>query len=124
MINWRSKKGKLSTQEKEKGAIKRQKIISDAEAMKRLAENPDFKIYCELLETEAEGLRNQYEDKYTYVSRTNEEKISLIARINQIKSDLRKPGHVIWMMENMTEVREAIKDKTRVRQAHGTKTGG
>lgn len=114
----------LTKEEKVTGQEKREQIINDAQTMKRLSENADFKRFCELLTKDREGLIKTLlnEDMHTIMS--NEQNIRLKARIFQIKQILKKPRSLIWQMENLTEVREAIKAKTRVRQAHGTKTGG
>ena len=120
----RKRPGKLSQEELEKGAKKREKIINDAQAMKRLLANPDFQCYCEMLKVDKEGLIGTLLSDGLHSIMSNEQNIRLKARIHQIDKMLKKPSSVIWQMEQLTEVREAIKARTRVRQAHGTKTGG
>jgi hypothetical protein len=105
-------------------SVKRQQIYDDAGLMKKLQQMPEFIRYCELLESEKQNLIGVLTSKFTFVSQTNEEKISLVARINQIESDINKPRSLIWQMENLTEVREAIRERTHERQALGNKTGG
>jgi UDP-N-acetylglucosamine transferase subunit ALG13 len=109
---------------KNEAAAKRQRIIDDAETMKRLLSLPEFKRYQELLKNEQENINARLTDKMSFVSQTNEEKIVMVARINQIESDINKPQSLIWQMESLTEVREAIRERTRERQALGNKTGG
>lgn len=113
----------LSKEERKEGAEKRARIISDAQVMKRLSENGDFKRFCELLFEDRECLNNALIGE-GLVIRDRDQRTRYIARINQIDKILNKPKSLIWQMENLTEVREAIKDRTRVRQAHGNKTGG
>lgn len=117
-------KKKFNEERAAESARKRQIIIDDAQAMRRLVENEDFKRFIVVLNEEKQSVNAALIDKYTYASRTNEEKISLIARINQIESVIKKPRSLIWQMENLTEVRGAVKNKTRERQALGKKTGG
>ena len=107
------KKSQKKLQQEAEGAEKRQKIISDAEAMKRLQESPDFQRLCELLREDRESIRRKYEDKYNYVGREQKENIALLTRIIQINEVLKKPQSLIWTMEKMTEVRGAIKEKKK-----------
>ena len=91
--------------------------------MKRLISNSDFIRYCEMLCEDRDALnKNLLDEKFQM--KDDRQRTRLIARISQIDFDLNKPKSAVWMMENLTEVREAIKDRTRVRQAHGNKTGG
>ena len=124
MIKWKTKKEKLSTQETEKGRIKREKIINDAQAMKRLCQGPDFQVYCKLLEEDKEGLTRTLLSEDLSRIMSHEQNVRLKARIHQIDKCLKKPNSLIWQMEHLTEYRDAIKAKTRVRQAHGNKIGG
>lgn len=117
-------RSKKTTQvEAEEGSKKRQQIIHDAEAMTRLSQNSDFKRFCELLVEDRESLNRMLLN--TGESAGNDElRIRLIARINQIDRSLSKPKSLIWQMENLTEVRAAIKEQSLERQALGNKTGG
>jgi len=117
-------KPKLSQQEIDEGAKHRENIIFRAEAMKRLLSNADFTIYCEVLGEDKEALNDNLLAEDTNNMKSAEQHIRLIARINQIDKCLGKPKSLIWQMENLTEVREAIKEQTRERQALGNKTGG
>ena len=109
--------------ESEIASSKRQQIISDAGAMTRLSQNVDFKRFCELLLEDRELLNHTLLN--TGESTGNDElRIRLIARINQIDRNLSKPKSLIWQMENLTEVRAAIKEQSLERQALGNKTGG
>jgi len=117
-------KPKLSKEEQEAGAKRREQIINDAESMKRLSKNTDFMRYCEILTGEKKMIEARLMDKQTYASTSHTDKISLIARVNQIDEDIRTPQKCLWRMENLTEVRDAIKEQTRERQALGNKTGG
>lgn len=108
----------------QEAAIKRQQILDDADAMKRLSAMPEFIRYCELLEAEKKGINAMLLDRNCFSERTNDEKNIMIARINQIDSDIKKPRSLIWQMENLTEVRGAIKEQTCDRQTVGNKTGG
>ena len=118
------RKEKLSQQEIDEGAKKRQQIINDAEAMKRLSENTDFKRFCEILKEDRQGLVDNLLNEHTNDMKSAEQKIRLIARVNQIDKTLKKTQSLIWQMENLTEVRDAIKERTREGQALGNKTGG
>lgn len=120
----RVRKDKLSEEEKMEGAKRRERIIADAEAMKRLSENADYKRYCELLLEDRQCLVENLLAEDANNMKSAEQKIRLIARINQIDRDLKKPKSLIWQMENLTEIREAIKEQTHERQALGKKTGG
>jgi len=105
-------------------AVARQQIITDAEAMKRLSQNEDYIRFNDILRTDKEKLISSLLDENTNTLKSAEQKIRLIARINQIDRTLNKPKSLIWQMETLTEVRGAIKDQTRERQALGNKTGG
>lgn len=120
----RGRKEKLTEAENIEGAKRRERIIADAEAMKRLSENADYKRYCELLLEDRQGLVDNLLAEDTNNMKSAEQKIRLIARINQIDRDLKKPKSLIWQMENLTEIRNAIKEQTHERQALGKKTGG
>lgn len=115
---------KLSAKEAEEGAQKRQQIIQDAQAMKRLLDIPEFKRFIELLNQDMELLNNTLLNGEAFGVEANEMRIRLIARINQIERIITKPKSLIWQMENLTEVRDAIKQQTLERQALGNKTGG
>ncbi len=117
-------KSKLTEKEKEKGAIKRQEIIQNAEAMKRLKTNPDFIRYCDILKIDRDKLNDSLLSHEGYGINSHEYRIRIIARINQLDRMMKKPKQLIWQMENLTEIRDAIKDKTHERQALGNKTGG
>ena len=117
-------KNKLSEAELAEGALRREQIINDAEAMKRLSDNPDYKRFCELLLVDRKGLIDNLLNENTNDIKNAEQKTRIIARINQIDKVLSKPKSLIWQMENLTEVRTAIKDRTHERQALGNKTGG
>lgn len=109
LLNRIFKRNAVSHKEDQEGAVKRQKIIDDAEAMKRLVSNPDFIRFCEIMQDDREGLNKNLIDG----ENDNETRIRLIARINQIDRNLKKPQSIIWQMENLTEVRDAIKEQTR-----------
>jgi len=115
------RKEKLSEIELEKGAKKRQQIITDAGAMKRLSENADYKRFCELLKEDRQGLVENLLNEHANDMKSAEQKIRLIARINQIDKVLKRPRSLIWQMENLTEVREAIRERTRERQVQAGK---
>lgn len=115
---------KLSEMEIEEGAKKRQQIIQDAQMMKRLLEGVDFQRFIELLKQDMEGLNNTLLNIEAFGQEAAEMRIRLIARINQIERVINKPKSLVWQMENLTEVRDAIKQQTRERQALGNKTGG
>jgi len=86
-----------------------------------LSKNPDYMRFCEIMEDDKKGLNR------TLLMMTghgeglagNEFRIRLIARINQIDRMLKKPKDLEWQAENLTEIRDAIKDKTLERQALG-----
>jgi len=120
----RGTKKELTQVEIEEGARRREKIISRAEAMKRLSQNIDFQVYCEILKEDRQALNENLLNEESNNMKTAEQKIRLIARINQIDKCLKKPQSLIWQMENLTEIRDAIKEQTRERQALGNKTGG
>lgn len=115
---------KLSQEELQEGARKREQIINDARAMKRLEENADFKRFCEMLLGDRKGLISFLLNESINNMKSSEQKIRIIARINQIDRILKKPQSLIWQMKNMTEVRGVIKEQTHDRQAVGNKTGG
>jgi hypothetical protein len=125
-MNFFNRSQKLKEEEKEEGARKRQQIISDAQAMKRLQQNDDFKRFCELLKEEKEEINGFLLNENGGAMKENEARTRLIARINQIDRVLNKPRSLIWQMENLTEVRAAIREQhqTHERQALGNKTGG
>ena len=50
---------KLSDKEREEGIRRREKIINDAQAMKRLQDNADFQRYCELLKEDREEMNQK-----------------------------------------------------------------
>ena len=110
---------KLSKDEVEKAQIKREQIRADAEIMTRLASNSDFGRFCKLLLEDREDLNKFLLNEDSENIRSNDARTRLIARINQIDRILKKPQSIIWQMKNLTEVREAVKEQTRVRQAHG-----
>jgi len=120
--------GKLSEDEKYKAATKRQEIINNAEAMKRLIINPDFQVFCEMLEKDKELATKRLLNEKPAGSEnplvSNEFRVRMIARVNQIDRILNKPKQSIWQLKNLTEVRAAVKEKTHERQALGKKTGG
>ena len=117
------RKDKASNIEADIAASKRQQIISDAGAMTRLSQDLDFQRFCDLLLEDKEALNQTLLN--TGESTGNDElRIRLIARINQIDRSLSKPKSLIWQMENLTEVRAAIKEQSLERQALGNKTGG
>ena len=114
-------KPKLADAELAEGAEKRAKIISLGQAMKRLEANTDFDLFLSALRQDREGLNSGL----LKGDNDDRENVRLIARINQIDQVLKKTKHLIWQMENLTEVRAAIKEQqSLVRQAHGNKTGG
>lgn len=115
---------KLSTKETDEGVQKRQQIIQDAQMMKRLLDIAEFKRFIEILKLDMEGLNNTLLNGEAFGQEANEMRIRLIARINQIERIINKPKSLVWQMENLTEVRDAIKEQTRERQALGNKTGG
>jgi len=115
---------KISDQERQEAQEKREQIKQDAEAMMRLADNPDFKRFCELLIEDKESLNKFLLNEDSENVKSQDTRTRLIARINQIDRTLKKPQSLIWQMKNLTEVREVIQEQTRVRQAHGNKTGG
>jgi len=117
-------RNKLSHKETAEGQAKREKIINDAQAMERLAANPDYQRLCELLNHDREGLVLTLLGDDLGKMLEHDQNIRLKARIHQIDRVLNKPNSLVWQMKNLTEVRGAIKEQTRVRQAHGTKTGG
>lgn len=110
---------RISEEEKLEAQKKREQIRQDAEIMIRLAGNPDFKRFCELLIEDKEDLNKFLLNEDSGEMKSNETRTRLIARINQIDRTLKKPQSIIWQMKNLTEVREAIQEQTRVRQAHG-----
>lgn len=116
--------GKLSQEEIEEGRKKRQQIINDAEAMKRLQKSPDFQRFCEMLLEDRKGLNENLLNENLNNMKNAPQHIRLIARINQIDKVLKKPQSLIWQVKNLTEVRETIKEQTRERQALGNKPGG
>jgi len=120
----KNKKDRFTEQELLDGAKHREKIISRAEAMKRLSVNDDFKLYCEILREDKQRLIDNLLCEEANNMKSAEQKIRLVARINQIDKCVSKPKSLVWQMENLTEVREAIKEQSLVRQAHGKKTGG
>lgn len=115
---------KLSQEEIQKAQERREQIKQDAEIMMRLADNPDFKRFCEMLIEDRSELNKFLLNEDNENIKSNEARTRLIARINQIDRTLKKPQSIIWQMKNLTEVREVIQEQTRVRQAHGNKTGG
>lgn len=115
---------KLSERELEEGAKKRQQIIQDAQLMKKLMDDSGFKRFMELLNKDKEDLNNTLLNIEAFGVEANELRVRLIARINQIERIISKPKSLIWQMENLTEVRDAIKQQTHERQALGNKTGG
>ncbi|RKY32410.1 MAG: hypothetical protein DRP74_02745 [Candidatus Omnitrophota bacterium] len=104
---------KLTQEELEAGRKKREQIISDASAMERLLENPDFKRLCEILKEDKEALNANLLNEHSNNMKSAEVKIRLIARINQIDGVLKKPQSLIWRMKNMTEVRDVIKEQKK-----------
>jgi len=122
--NLLTRKKALSADEKAEGARKRQYIIDGAEAMRRLMVNPDFIFFMEAIEKDKEGLVSTLLNENINVPGNDEFRIRLIARVNQIDRVLKKPKQFIWQLENLTEVRAAIKKQTLERQALGNKTGG
>lgn len=115
---------KQAQEEIEKGELKRAKIIATGSAMKRLISNPDWQILVDELEKDQEELNKNLLNEDIEINQ--DRRTRLIARINQIDRVIKKPGSLIWQMENLTEVRAAIQEKTKalVGQAHGNKTGG
>ena len=113
-------------EEKEDGEVKRQQIIADAQAMRRLQENADFKRFCGILIEERSDLNDFLLNENGGAMKDNDFRTRLIARINQIDRVLNVPKSLVWRMENLTEVRNAIKaqHQTHERQALGNKTGG
>ena len=114
----------LKEAELAEGAKRREQIITRAEAMKRLSGNEDFKLLIEILLEDRQDLVFNLLDENTNNMKSSEQKIRLTARINQIDKLIQKPKSLIWQMENLTEVREAIQEQSRERQALGNKTGG
>jgi len=108
---------RLSEQEKLEAQKHREQIRQDAEIMMRLAGNPDFKRFCELLLEDKEELNKFLLNEDTETMKSNEARTRLIARINQIERTLKKPQSIIWQMKNLTEVREAIQEQTQERKA-------
>ena len=107
---------KKTPQQMEKDAATaeaRQKIINDGQAMKRLQENPDFKKYQEILRYDRAKLLEGLLKENVNTLKGAECNMRLIARINQIDSCLKKPGSVIWIMKNLTEVRGAMKGRRK-----------
>ena len=99
--------------------------------MKRLVDNHDFKLFCQICSEDRELLNKNLLDMEVtnpLVKDIDRQRERLIARINQIDRVLHKPKQLIWQMENLTEIRLAIKEKirkkTHERQALGNKTGG
>lgn len=118
---------KQAQKESKEGAIKRAKIIAVGMAMKRLIDNPDFKLLVEELEDDKVQMNKNLLNEEINLADRETQRTRLIARINQIDRLIAKPTTLIWQMENLTEVRAAIKEQTQqtlVRQAHGNKTGG
>ena len=110
---------RISEQERLEAQKHREQIRQDAETMVRLAGNPDFKRFCEMLLEDKVELNKFLLNEDTETMKSNEARTRLIARINQIDRTLKKPQSIIWQMKNLTEVRETVKEQTRVRQAHG-----
>ncbi len=105
-------------------AIKREQIMEAGALAKRLMVNEDFGKFMALLKEDKDILIANLLDESSGNMKTAEERVRLIARINQIDKVLGKPRSMVWQMESLTEVRTAMKEQTRVRQAHGNKTGG
>ena len=118
-------RNRLKESEKEIAKEKRQEIMREAEAMKRLSINPDFKLFTDMLTKDKVKLNETLlNENITVGDRLANDaiRIRLIARINQIDSTLAIPRRSLWRLKNMTEVRDVI--KTHERQALGNKTGG
>ena len=100
LLNRKSRKAR-----REEGVVK-EKIVSQGNAMKRLSDNPDFKMYIELLkEGEAPLMDKVLSGEY------RDERDLLIARINQVEDCIKLPTQIIWRMENLPEYIEARKAK-------------
>ncbi len=100
LINRKSRKDR-----RQEGVVK-EKIVTQGNAMKRLEDNPDFKMYIELLkEGEAPLMDNVLSGEH------RETRDLLIARINQIEDCIKLPTQVIWRMENLPEYIEARRAK-------------
>lgn len=106
------------------GAATRSKIIARGQAMKRLAINEDFIEFCKSLEEDKQSLIELLLNEELNTMKSSEQKIRLIARINQIDKTIGKARSLIWQMENLTEVRAAMQEKTHAVQDRGKNTGG
>lgn len=113
MKNWFQKRKDLKRQELEEGARKRQQIIEDAQAMKRLVGNEDFNRFCDILNAERDEINAFLIDENGGAMKDNDARTRLIARINQIDRVLRLPETLVWRMENLTEVRDALKEQQK-----------
>jgi len=102
---------------------KRQEIRLRGEAAKRLLMNPDYQLLEKVHKEDKERLLLTLLDEDITEMKTDDMRVRLIARINEIDSLLNKPRSLIWQMENLTEVRTALKE-AHERQALGNKTGG
>jgi len=113
-----NRKDKFTKEERHLAQEKRQLIMREAEAMKRLINSPDFKIFTDMITKDKENLnKTLLNENITVGDRLANDaiRIRLIARINQIDSMLAIPRRSLWRLKNMTEMRDII--KTHERQA-------
>lgn len=101
----------------------RMRILSDGQVAKRLLANVDFISFCQRLAEDREALNEALLDEKDG-PKTEYQRTRLISRVHQIDMVLGKARSMIWQMENLTEVRAALQEKTHVGQAHGKQTGG
>lgn len=109
---------------KKQAAAIRYAIMTDGGVAKRLLGNPDFIRFCVLLSEDREALNDNLLKDDPKAPKTHDQNVRLIARINQIDKVLAKARSMIWQMENLTEVRAAMQEKTHAVQDRGNKTGG
>jgi len=114
-----AKRKRLKQEEADEGARRRQLIINDAGTMLRLSQSPDFQRFVELLKEDREGLNKSLLNPNMSLDTKIQDRMRerLIARIDQIDRTLTKPRSLIWRMENLTEVRDAIKGSKTQREA-------
>jgi hypothetical protein len=118
------RRNRTSEDAKNEAAKIREQIMTDGNVAKRLMDNPDFVRFCEILGEDRDDLLQSLIKENPEKIKSHEQNVRIIARINQLDKILGKPKSMIWQMENLTEVRAAVQEQTRVRQAHGNKTGG
>ncbi len=107
------RKAKIQQIDFEEGARKRQQIIDDAHAMQRLQSNEDFQRFCALVKEEQAQIVAFLMDENGGAMKENDARTRLIARSNQIDRVLNIPKSLVWQMENLTEVRDAIKEQQK-----------